>query len=407
MSGFLEVCFVTVQVTLGSWQFWRYTIQVQHSKKNVCTIFWIFTAMCYNEISLGCEWQLYKKWQSTWNHTYLYTVYRGICVYHCGHTLEKYCGPCYLVSTHSLSSSFAIEAWAIHADKHELSKNTRQESQSTPVRAIHSIEKFQDLNLCLRRLKTTLTLATCHNNVFDHFHSHHRNQSLLFFTSQSMIALTMDSTLTACLIKGISSCASKHTKEVRKAISTHPTGNVSGSSPPKKPEDVRSFLPRLHHKMNSWSFILTILNIWYEEQHDFQKLQHLQTRPQTTIPIVDMFIVRTATTIPFTTPPTSQVTNAAFLAKHCLRKTMRGETPPTRRSSHQTGKKLWKGTKKYQNGFSGSSLRLTTPAFMCLSNPPHSATRFEKPWSRRLKSRVSSWWKKFPPVDIGRGECTK
>ena len=39
-----------------------------------------------------------------------------------------------------------------------------------------------------------------------------------------------------------------------KAVSIHPTGNVSGSSPPKKPEDVRSFLPRLHHKMNSWSF---------------------------------------------------------------------------------------------------------------------------------------------------------
>lgn len=41
MSGFLEVCLVTVQVTLGSLQFWRYTIQFQHSKKSVCTFFWI------------------------------------------------------------------------------------------------------------------------------------------------------------------------------------------------------------------------------------------------------------------------------------------------------------------------------------------------------------------------------
>ena len=232
------------------------------------------------------------------------------------------------------------EAWAIHADKQELSKNTRQESQSTPVRAIHSIAKFQNLNLCLRRLKTTLTLATCHNNIFDHFHSHHRNQSLLFsHRNQWLLWPWIQHWLLVC---------SKESAVVHRNIpKRYGCFNPSdwecfnpGSSPPKKAEHLHSFLPRLHHKMESLSF-------WTHDMRNstiFQKVRHLQTRPQTTIPIVDMFIVRTATTIPFTTPPTSQVTKAAFLAKHCLRKAMRGANTPTR-SSHQTGKKLWKETK--------------------------------------------------------------
>ena len=236
MSGFLEVCLVTVQVTLGSLQFWRYTIQVQHSKKKNLHVFLDFHC---DVLQRNISWLRVATVQEMAINmeSYIY-IYRGIITVdtHWKNTVARATLCQHTLFPHLLQ----CEAWAIHADKHELSKNTRQESQSTPVRAIHSIEKFPDLNLCLRRLKTTLTLATCHNNVFDHFHSHHRNQSLLFF--HIAINDCFDHGFnTDCLFVQRNQQLCIETYQRGKAVSTHPTGNVSGSSPPKKPEDVRSF----------------------------------------------------------------------------------------------------------------------------------------------------------------------
>lgn len=116
MSGFLEVCFVTVQVTLGSWQFWRYTIQVQHSKKKKSARFSGFSLRCVSTKYLLVASGKYARNGNQHGIIHIY-IHTGVYEYINVDTHWKNAVARATLCQHTLFPHLLqCEAWAIHAD---------------------------------------------------------------------------------------------------------------------------------------------------------------------------------------------------------------------------------------------------------------------------------------------------